>query len=69
MKCVDCGGDCKRRTRCKVCGKLVCRWCYHYVHSGKLLDSIVGAIGDPLAAVAAAPQNLDTTANQLLHRG
>lgn len=31
-QCEDCGEDCKRRTRCPRCGKLVCRWCYHHIH-------------------------------------
>lgn len=49
MKCEDCGDDFKRRTRCKTCGKLVCRWCYHHIHGGKLLGSGIGAIDDKVA--------------------
>ena len=37
--CEDCGDDTqKRRMRCKVCDKLVCRWCYHHVHNPELLE-------------------------------
>lgn len=31
-RCEDCDGTCQRRTRCKRCGLLVCRWCYHHIH-------------------------------------
>lgn len=31
-ECQDCGDQVKRRTRCKNCGLLVCRWCYHHIH-------------------------------------
>lgn len=38
LECEDCHDslldlDEKRRTRCKRCGLLVCRWCYHHVHN------------------------------------
>lgn len=32
-ECEDCGDECKRRTRCKGCGLLVCRWCKHHIHN------------------------------------
>ena len=35
-ECDDCHDeleDKERRVRCKRCGWLVCRWCYHHVHS------------------------------------
>lgn len=39
--CQDCGDDTqKRRTRCKACGKLVCRWCYNHVHHPALREAI-----------------------------
>jgi hypothetical protein len=33
VQCEDCGDDCERRTRCVHCKLLVCRWCFHHVHS------------------------------------
>lgn len=31
--CQDCEDPIfSRRMRCKRCGLLVCRWCYHHVH-------------------------------------
>jgi hypothetical protein len=32
MACEDCGEEVKRRTRCKLCGLLICAWCRHHVH-------------------------------------
>ena len=31
-ECEDCGEECRRRTRCKRCGKLVCCHCLHHTH-------------------------------------
>lgn len=31
-ECEDCGEECKRRTRCKHCGRLVCGYCRHHFH-------------------------------------
>lgn len=38
--CEDCGDETTRRTRCKKCGILVCRWCYHHAHAGPLASEI-----------------------------
>ena len=31
--CEDCGEATVRRTRCKRCNLLVCRWCFNHVHA------------------------------------
>jgi formylmethanofuran dehydrogenase subunit E len=28
--CEQCGEQVKRRTRCSLCGKLLCRFCFHH---------------------------------------
>lgn len=30
--CEDCGEETKRRTKCRLCGLMVCRWCLSHVH-------------------------------------
>lgn len=40
-ECHECGDDCKRRTRCKRCDQLVCRWCYHHIHNAHLQDWLI----------------------------
>ena len=32
-QCEDCGEPTKRRTRCELCGYLICGWCRGHVHS------------------------------------
>lgn len=31
--CEDCGCRVSRRIRCTNCGLMICRWCYHHVHT------------------------------------
>ena len=38
--CEDCGDDCVRRTRCKKCKLLICRWCYHHTHNLEMLSKV-----------------------------
>lgn len=66
--CEDCNAITYRRTRCRACGKLVCRWCYNHVHgpevtSGDLRERAQSVPGvreplgpaDPVAGVTSAP--------------
>jgi hypothetical protein len=32
-ECEDCGDECARRTKCPLCGLLVCPWCRGHVHN------------------------------------
>lgn len=38
-ECEDCGDAVTRRSRCRCCGIMVCRWCYHHVHIISLAET------------------------------
>jgi hypothetical protein len=35
-ECEDCGEPTKRRTRCELCGYLICDWCRNHVHNAHI---------------------------------
>jgi tRNA(Ile2) C34 agmatinyltransferase TiaS len=39
-ECEDCGEPTKRRTRCELCGYLICGWCRNHVHSAHIQQAV-----------------------------
>lgn len=39
-ECEDCGEPTKKRTRCELCGYLICGWCRNHVHNAHIQQAV-----------------------------